>query len=51
MMRRRHIRLRGRIGVDQRSGMTMPFPILGVDVVITGSSASVTWEGMEVSGI
>lgn len=39
---RRHIRLRGRIGVDQRSGMTMPFPILGVDVEITGPSASRT---------
>jgi hypothetical protein len=29
--------------------MTMPFPILGVDVEITGLSASLTWEVMGVA--
>jgi hypothetical protein len=44
------VQLRARIGVDQRSGMTKPFPILGVDVEITELSASLTWEGMGVAG-
>jgi hypothetical protein len=29
--------------------MTMPFPILGVDVEITGLSASLAWEVMGVA--